>query len=536
MGFLSETVIGHEFAKGKLWAYSCMMFPSLLIIDSLLVLFMLFVVVRRLDTPGATPFFGLLAGVLLYNFGYAMELLTPPGVMSYFWTHFQYWGSCSLPAFWLWMSLETPFQTKLRRHWFYSALFLIPVITLALHLTNDWHHLYYTSLNYERVGDLTLAVVVRGPWYWVQLGYSVLVFALSLGFFAVRWGRLGHGYGKMALGLLGGTVFIWISVFVYQLGLLPGKLDLNPVGLTLAMLVYYRVLRPGRLFEMVPLSRELVFRMMPEPVLVLDRHYRLVDWNPALESLFPAFGQAQVGHTIEGLVTEYSWHETLVDPQFRAPVTLSHGSAPISWWTLVPTPVTDDGNRFLGRIVLLRNVTEEVAKDQLLARLDMTDPATGLFKGQTFRLKAYEQVDKSVRRAEPVSLVLFDLLGADDKQLKAAVDLWIPLIRSGHLLARLEASRLALLLPGLVPARALNLAEGLCTKLAKTRGGKARFGVAGLRKTESAPLDDLWTRAECSLNTIVESDPLQSVAGCVAADDDQDGACLEAEKGAHRED
>ncbi|MEI8095318.1 MAG: histidine kinase N-terminal 7TM domain-containing protein [Spirochaetales bacterium] len=500
------------------------MFPTVLFLGSLLTLLMLLLVVRRIDSPGATPFVGLLAGSTLYSFGYALELMTPPGFMSYFWTQFQYWGIVSIPSCWLWMSLETPLQVKLRSPWLYLVLFTIPAISLTLTLTNDWHHLFFASLDYVRVGDLTLAISVKGPGYLLHLLYCGAVFLLSPVFFLLRWRKLGHGYGSMAIRLLLGSLFAWAGLAVYLLGWTPEGLDSTPLGLTLAALVYYRVLRPARLFEMVPLSRELVFRLISQPVLVLDRRFRLVDWNPALESLWPGMTSAHVGAKLGKLLNNRVWLDKLMDPRFLSPATLAWQGEQMTYWSVEPTPVTDDGGKLQGRIFLFRNVSDIVARDELLERLDLTDPVTGLYNAETFRSKGLE-LTNGLENDGAVSLVLLEL-AATEANLKGVVTLWVGLLRGSHVFARLGPSRFGLLLPGMIPARALSVAESLCSRL-DPAVATARFGVAGAQRVAD-PWDTLCARAEAALNEALNGGRI-GVAGCVADADGTVSTCLEVE-------
>ena len=498
------------------------MLATLFLLDAGIVLLLLVLLSRRRQGSGALPFFGLLAAVFLYNLGYGLELLTPPGTWSVFWNHLQYWGIALLPGFWLWLAWETPFHATLRSRWALMGLFAVPAVTLALNLTNDFHHWYYVSLEFVRVGDETRALIEKGPWYLVHVAYSIGVFFVSLVLFAVRWRRLERGFGSMVTGLLGGTGFIWAAAGAYQLGWVPGNVDLTPLGLTLTSLTYYFVLWPSRLYEMVPLSREVLFQTLPEPVVVTDKKARLVDWNAAAVTLFPALEQAHTGWPLSRVVTDRAWLETLSDPQFSQAVTLDRGGVSPGWWSITPAPVRDSGGRIQGGVVMFRDVSALVARHEIHEPLDATDLVTGLFQEATFRQRATTQVTRCVRRGESVALVLFafpTLVEVSQTWGEGVVSSWrkqlahqfLPLLRPHDLVGSLEGGGFAVLMPGLNAAKAQAVSanllasflssglhlEGLPTTL------KVQTSTAAVGRNQSARLDDLWREAAAALEQVL---------------------------------
>ncbi len=494
------------------------MLATLFLLDAVVMFLLLVLLSRRREGSGSLPFFGLLTAVFLYNLGYGLELLTPPGDLVVFWNHLQYWGIALLPGFWLWLAWETPFHATLRSRWALAAIFAVPLVTLALNLTNDFHHWYYTSLEFVRQGAETLAVIAKGPWYTVHLAYSMAVFFVSLGLFAFRWRKLERGFGSMVIGLLGGTIFIWVAAGAYQLGWLPGNIDLTPLGLTLTALVYYLVLWPSRLYEMVPLSREVLFHSLPEPVVVTDRRARLVDWNAAAVGLFPALETAHTGWPLSRVVVDRAWLETLSDPQFSQAVTLDRGGVTPGWWSITPSPVRDSQGRIRGGVIVFRDVSAPVARHEIHEPLDPTDLVTGLFQETTFRLRATTQVTRSVRRGEPVALVLLAFPSLEKVRQswgEGVVSSWrqqlvhqvLPLLRAQDLMGSLDDGGFAVLMPGLTAVKARTLAEKLLTGLRSAGlhldGLPASLEVfacvAAAGRNQASRFDDLWREANAEL-------------------------------------
>jgi len=351
-----------------------------------------------------------------------------------------------------------------------------------------------------------------------QLAYSMAVFFVSLGLFAFRWRKLERGFGSMVIGLLGGTIFIWVAAGAYQLGWVPGNIDLTPLGLTLTALVYYLVLWPSRLYEMVPLSREVLFHSLPEPVVVTDRKARLVDWNAAAVGLFPALETAHTGWPLSRVVVDRAWLETLSDPQFSQAVTLDRGGVTPGWWSITPSPVRDSQGRIRGGVIVFRDVSAPVARHEIHEPLDPTDLVTGLFQETTFRLRATTQVTRSVRRGEPVALVLLAFPSLEKVRQswgEGVVSSWrqqlvhqvLPLLRAQDLMGSLDDGGFAVLMPGLTAVKARTLAEKLLTGLRSAGlhldGLPASLEVfacvAAAGRNQASRFDDLWREANAEL-------------------------------------
>jgi len=47
-------------------------------------------------------------------------------------------------------------------------LYIVPVITLILNYTNDFHHLFYKTLYMKTDGFFPIVEVIEGPFYWVM--------------------------------------------------------------------------------------------------------------------------------------------------------------------------------------------------------------------------------------------------------------------------------------------------------------------------------------------------------------------------------
>ncbi len=160
------------------------------------------------------------------------------------------------------------------------CLFILPIITAGMAATNEWHRLLWTDvILFNGWGGVT-AQYLRGPWWWLLVGYSYL--AAGLGFVILLWAVLflPHLYSRQsrllvvasAAPLAASGLYVLIPRAVAGFDPTPAAFALTGTLLALAIFRY-------RLLDLVPLARESLFENTQDGVLFLDAQRRVVDLN-----------------------------------------------------------------------------------------------------------------------------------------------------------------------------------------------------------------------------------------------------------------
>lgn len=496
--------------------------PWLLLVSALLALVLAASLVGRRRSPGALAFIGVLVGIGFYAAGYALELVTPPGTVglggNLFWNHFQYVGVSSIPAFWLWVALETPRSEKLTSP--LPIFFLAEAaVTLVLNWTNSWHHWYYVNLSYTLEGGLTRATIVPGVWYLIHSGFTWLSFPLGAFLFYWEGRRHRHQKGAASTALVIAVLPTLAAFVLYQTKLVPGGWDLIPLGLSVTGFLFFWLLWPFQVFSLRPVTREAVFRLVPDPVLVVDPQGRLVDWNPAALELFPGLADRGPGEPVATLVRDFEgWEAALAPTQAQARAVLALGRTDPTWWAVTNSPVSDAHGRLAARVFLLHEQTDLVHRAEVYEHLALVDDLTGCLNRRAFVHQARAVVAGRAGRNEPVALISLDLdhfkavndtwgHGAGDAALKHAVTVWQAQLRTGDLLGRLGGEEFAVLLPGASRATAAGVAERLCTSLrtqpfrweGRELSVTASLGVAGAPDAGTTTFEVLLRNADAKM-------------------------------------
>jgi PAS domain S-box-containing protein len=356
------------------------LYVLLLIIAAAVSVALVFYVWRRRPAPGATPLALLMLAVAIWSLGYALEVGSTNLSAGIFWAKVEYFGIVPLSVTWLAFALQYTKREKWLTRRNVILLAIVPVITLLLAWTNEFHGLIWSEVGLDVSDRLPGLDLTYGRWFWVNAGYIYL--SLLFGSFLLLQTilRSPHLYRRQAGALLIGMLAPWAGNALYLSGLSPiPHLDLTPLFFTVSGLALAWSLFRFQLLDIVPVARDAVIESMADGVLVLDAQNRIVDLNPTVQQILarPAseiIGQpaAQVLAARSDLVERY---RNVTEAQTE--IVLGEGDAQ-RHYDLRISPLYDRRrDRLTGRLIVLRDVTERVwAEEEVKKAKDAAEAAS----------------------------------------------------------------------------------------------------------------------------------------------------------------
>jgi PAS domain-containing protein len=254
---------------------------------------------KHRTSPGArslTWHLLVLGGFLLGN---TIELATTSEAATVLWSKITYIFIVFTPVSWLAFVLEytgREDQRKLRRFWIFA---IVPVATLAMLYTNQFHHLVWVDYRFTHVGAITAIKVSYGPWFWVSASYSYLLL-LGGAFLVVQSHFAAHRmYQHQSRWVLIGAAGPLVINMLYVFRVVPGwDKDFTPIGFGLCAMALAVGIFKYHLLDIVPVARASVVDNLVDGMIVLDQSGRIVDFNAAASEILHCSKQA-VGRTLE---------------------------------------------------------------------------------------------------------------------------------------------------------------------------------------------------------------------------------------------
>jgi serine phosphatase RsbU (regulator of sigma subunit) len=251
---------------------------------------------RRRSVPGAVPFAVGCVFTALWAAGSFMEYAVADVATKIFWVKFQsVWqlpATTAITCFIL--EYVWPGRWLTRRN--LALLSIVPLLILALALTNDFHHLMWIGFTYD--GSV---LPLRGPSAWVLLVYAYAVGIaniLLVAWLFLRWPQYRWPMAMVLISQVGArAVYLLEKAYVVRT-----DLPLDILGVLVVFVAWAIVLFGFRILDPVPLARRAVIAQMHDGLLVLDAEGRVASLNPAAQAILGAPARTAVGQPVQDLL------------------------------------------------------------------------------------------------------------------------------------------------------------------------------------------------------------------------------------------
>lgn len=353
---------------------------------------------------------GVIAGWLIFN---TLETIAATGPQKLFWAKVTYFFIAATPVIWLFFALRYTGRAALctpRRTLLFSV---IPAITVLLALTSSWHTLLWRSYDFVPVGRILTWRGTYGPWFWVHATYSyILVFAGAA--FLIHYSLKSLTlYRQQTFWIVMGALLPIATNFVYIARLIPSlRKDFTPISFAGASLALVIGIFRYRLFDLIPIARDVVFERMPGAVFTIDARGRIVDLNPAAQALTGQSPVFRIGQPVaDALPAWKSWFQTLqASEELRTDLTLDCDGQPRDYEVQISALHDAHGERS-GWIMLLHEITKrkqvQAALQQYLEQLEgvVVERTRGLEVAQA-QLLAQQRLQQEIELAAQIQTSL----------------------------------------------------------------------------------------------------------------------------------
>ncbi|MFH0915013.1 MAG: EAL domain-containing protein [bacterium] len=359
--------------------------------------------------PGALPFVAITLIAVLWSASGALELAAVGLRSKLFWADLQYLFIVSMPVAWLVMALAYTGRRSWSTRGNLLLLSIVPLVSLALMWTNGLHHLMRTEAWLDTSASYAVVGRTFGPWFWLHSGYSYIVTVVAAAFLIGAIRAAPPRYRGQPTAVLVGVSMplVWNMVYVFAPGILPLH-DFTPAVLGSATIVVAWGLFRFRLFALVPVARRALVENMTDALLVLDEAGRVVDLNAAAQRL--------IGRPAARILSRPLAETWEAWPRLAAPYAAGVDQTEFSWgenddhrhFEVKSSHITKR-DQILGRLLVIRDVTERALMEESLRQQAVTDSLTGLPNRTLFMAK----LDGAVRHARRHADALFAVIVLD---------------------------------------------------------------------------------------------------------------------------
>ncbi len=293
----------------------------------------------------------LLTCAAVWSLFYGLELGSSTDEDIKFYLQMEYIGISLLPVFYIFYIFNYTGIEKSLNKSIYPFFFVIPLITVAMVMSNDVHHLFYAQSSFKTITYYYYHAFVPGPFYYIHVVYSYCLIAAGILLLLKTYKGQNKKQRGNILILLSGTVVPFFSSIAYIFNLRPeGFIDLTPLGFLImsAILAYGAV--TNKLFEMTPMVLNYLYQIIPDAIFVLDRDSTIINTNPGALKLLKS------GILEECFRVENCLHfEEISDVDETKYQEVKVGD---KYFFITKKAVTERKNRQIGLMLIVKDITE----------------------------------------------------------------------------------------------------------------------------------------------------------------------------------
>lgn len=439
---------------------------------------------RQQITPFARYYAGLMFSGTAYALGYSLELCTQDAMHMWAMLRIQYLGIPFVPFFWIGLAWSYLEPRGMPERWRWLLLGISGTLFLAFQ-SNPLHSAFYTWLEFTRHDGITISHAGKGVFYWLNIAYLNIGTSIGVALLFRAWQQAIPLYRKQALLLLAGSLLPWAFHLLYQLGLSPRGIDMSPFGLAATGAAFAVASLRHRVFNVLPLARDIVFDSIAEGVIVLDSRHCIIDFNRAATRLFPRLGLSLIGANYSTLSD---------DADFASAISTTKPfvhAADKRHLEIRSYPLQGNSETRVGTALLIQDISEKQILIEELRKLASIDELTQVCNRRHLIELSTREIQLAARHGRPLSVIILDVDDfkaindrhghlAGDQMLREVARTLRKQLRTTDILGRYGGDEFIICLPETPGSHAHLIADKLGLACAQECGAHLSFGVADI--------------------------------------------------------
>ena len=245
-----------------------------LLISTLLLFTLLFINVKVKKKKQINwCFISIIICLLICCIGQMLSIIIPRfyDIEPIYFDYIVYVGTCFLPITFLFFGL-TFAKTKIHYKKKYLLLFIIPILTLFILWTNDFHHLFY--IKYAVLNSET----VFGPYFPIHSIYTYALIFVGV-FYLIRYSIKNTGFfSKQSVLLILGVIFPLVINIIGLFGV-EMSIYITPISFTTTVVFFSIAILKFNFLNVTPIALQTVVDRMSDGYIVLDENNTIIDFN-----------------------------------------------------------------------------------------------------------------------------------------------------------------------------------------------------------------------------------------------------------------
>ena len=367
-------------------SWSSLVYLASSIIASLLTLLLAGYSWRHRGTVGATSLTGIMLALAVWMVASGLRSFSTPEMFMHFF-RLGFLGIATVSVFFLIFVLQRTGYEKWLSRPRIAAMFVVPLLTMVFNWAPPLQPLFVIESGLISNNSLVYwkGSVICGPWFWVQLFYTLTLEMIAFVIIIITAIRSNHLYRMQAIAIFVAAVLPLVIGILLAFQVTPYAPYLLPWSLIFSCAILAWSTFRHRLLNVAPVARDKLVNKMSNGMLVMDAQGLVVDLNPAMERLLAlSAGDETVKFIgLPAVQILAPWPELVVASvdkaiEARVEVTLeAEGNRRHFDVSLVPFSI----GRKTGRLLVWHDITERKQVEEELSETAEALTQAGIEKG-----------------------------------------------------------------------------------------------------------------------------------------------------------
>ncbi|MBQ3145141.1 MAG: PAS domain-containing protein [Clostridia bacterium] len=295
-------------------------------------------------------------------------LSTPLKISPIYFEYLIYISACFLPVFVLIMSLIFV-NTKIKFTTKYLFLFVIPLTSLFILWTNDFHHLFYEqySTNFRET--------IFGPYFLIHSIYSYSCIAIGIIYLLYYTIRNSGFFSRQSLLICIGALISLLTSIVSTFGILDLSIYITPISFTLEIFLISLAMFKFNFLTVAPIALQKVVDRISDAYIVINENNTITDFNQTFLNMFEATSTDIRNKNLFDLLSSYKelnininiFSKSLkeVENSNKTVILEKHFDKINKYFHIEINRIESKGN-FLGTLILLKDITQHTVDMQTI--------------------------------------------------------------------------------------------------------------------------------------------------------------------------
>lgn len=330
------------------------------------------------STLAAHRFTDMCAFEALWTLGFIFQLVSKSLTGMLFWNNVQFIGAAAIPIIFLMFTLQYNYRGSLFQNFNPRYLYLIAAAMLVIIWTDPWTGWFRQNAHIVMDAPFSKLVFDNGVLFPVYTIYAFTFILLGSLVLVINWVMAPRIY-RPQISLVSISVLIpwitsiltagqWINVNLHQV---------MPLTFGISNLFFFVAQTRYKIFDLVPIARDVLIEKMKDAVVVLDATHRVIDLNPAAQRLINDSLVHLMGKPIQDILPDDAQEILHLFEKGQPKVVYTlHRDAQSQVFEIESTSLYNTPAENSGYLWIARDITEQKKNEQILRRSIVLTEAT----------------------------------------------------------------------------------------------------------------------------------------------------------------